>query len=83
MKFSSAISILAATMVNFAKANYSHVNIHVGCKGVNFHALSEVEQEFSSYALMMSYNQVHQISDDGDGYLADITAEDPEAMMGR
>ena len=76
MKFTSAVSVLMASMASFASADMYQAHINVGCNGVNFHGLSEPEKEFSALQLTLAYNQIRQISDNGDMFLSDITSED-------
>ena len=82
MKFAAAAVTIFASMTKLALAEVSDAHIHVKCKGVDFHALTEAEKGFSSLALMMSYNQIHQIADDGDYMLADIQFDEAEAEAG-
>jgi len=77
MKFSTAVFGLVASLVTkFSVADVSKAQIIVDCKGFDYHSLSESEKHFAGTTLMVTYNMVHMVADDGDFTLYEITPDE-------
>jgi hypothetical protein len=73
MKFSAAV--LLASMASVAMADKYDVHMKVECKGMKGVVLSDEEKKFSSEALLLAYNQAHELADDGDMYMSTVKWE--------
>jgi hypothetical protein len=73
MKFSAAV--LSASLASVAMASDFGAHIKIKCKGLENEDLSDEEKKYSAEALLLAYNQVHQIADGGDKYLSEIAWE--------
>ena len=79
MKFSTAVMGLVASLATkFSVADVNEAHITVNCKGFDYHALAETEKEFAGTTLMVTYNMVHMVADDGDFVLYEIV---PDAFV--
>jgi len=66
------------------------VTIDVRCRGIKWNKATPTEEAYASKALQDTYNEVHQITDDGDNFLENVHVEgavddenDPEYLGGR